>query len=125
MQKTLLCSLLLPLVSCVYFPDGREVWQPVPLSGVITSCTDGMAIKGALVQSSNHAQAVNTDIKGAFRIGGSRKTLHLTRLSDSYQEGVLSVSAVGYIRLEQNVRYYSPSDKEQELNVRCLMTLQS
>jgi hypothetical protein len=111
---------LLPLSSCVYFPDGREVWQPVPLFGVITDCASNLPIVGALVSSSKHTNKVLTDDKGIFLIQGKRTNMYVSGIGDSYESGILTISAKGFIRLKMDIRYGSPSHKEKELEVMCL-----
>ena len=111
---------MFPLFSCVYFPDGRDAWEPVPLMGVITDCNSNLAIEGALVISSNHLNKAKTDAKGAFMIGGKRTTMHITGFSDSFENGVLTVSAKGFVSLKKDLRYGSPSHKEKNIGILCL-----
>ena len=123
MKKIIVFPLLLSLFSCVYFPGGRYVWDPVPLYGVITDCNNNLAIEGALVSSSNHSDKVKTDVKGFFMIKGKRTTIHIAGFGDSYVNGVLIVSAKGFVSLKKNIRYGSPSHKEKEIGALCLSHL--
>lgn len=109
MKKIILFPLSLSLLSCVYFPDGREVWEPVPLIGVITDCNSNLAVAGALVASSSHSGNVETGANGTFRIEGKRTTMHIAGFGDSYENSVLTVSAKGFANLKQDISYGSPS----------------
>lgn len=125
MKKIVMFILLSSLISCVYFPDGREVWEPVPLLGVIMDCNSNVVVAGALVASSNHSDKVETDANGIFRIEGKRTIMHIASFSDSYENGILTVSAKGFANLNQNIRYGSPSHKEKDLGVLCLSYISS